>query len=110
MAYLQDFAEGWAGLTRTDGSIGIAPRDAALFPTAWLWQELEASMSPPWFAGRGWWIEPRTSWAWGTAWRRLRSVPTQLRLRPGERRETTLRLHVCTGLSEIEGVRDGRAF
>lgn len=112
LAYLQDFAEGWAGLTRLDGAIGVALSwDAALFPTAWLWQELGASRSAPWFGrARVIGIEPCTSWpAHGLATVAERTG-TQFRLAPGERRATTLRLHVCTGLGEIAGVRDGRAF
>lgn len=34
---------------------------------------------------------------------------TQLRLAPGERRDTTLHLHVFTGLAEVTGEADGRA-
>jgi hypothetical protein len=112
MAYLQEFAEGWAGLTRTDGTIGAALSwDAALFPTAWLWQELNASTSPPWFGrARVIGIEPCTSWPGHGLATIAERTGTQLRLAPGEQRDTTLRLHVCTGLSEIAGVRDGRAY
>jgi hypothetical protein len=112
MAYLQEFKDGWAGLTLTDGAIGIALSwDAALYPTCWLWQELDASTSPPWFGrARVIGIEPCTSWPGHGLTTIAERTGTQLRLGPGERRETTLRLHVCTGLSEIAGVRDGRAF
>jgi galactose mutarotase-like enzyme len=111
MAYLQDFTEGWAGLTRTDGSIGIALSwDAALFPTAWLWQELGGSTTPPWFGrARVVGIEPCTSWPGHGLAAIAASTGTQLRLAPGETRATTLRLHVFTGIGEVAGVREGRA-
>ncbi len=112
MAYLQDFNEGWAGLTRSDGAIGVALSwDLSLFPTAWLWQEIGASRSAPWFGrARVIGIEPCTSWPGHGLTAIAERTGTQLRLGAGERRETTLRLHVCLGLSEIAGVREGRAF
>lgn len=112
MAYLQDFVAGWAGLTRVDGAIGAALSwDTALFPTAWLWQELGGSTTAPWFGRtRVIGIEPCTSWPGDGIATIAARTGTQLRLAPGERRDTTLRLHVFTGLTEIAGVRDGRAF
>lgn len=111
MAYLQDFEEGWAGLTRVDGTIGAALSwDATLFPTAWLWQELGGSTTPPWYGrARVIGIEPCTSWPGHGLATVASRTGTQLRLGAGERRDTTVRLHACTGLSEITGVRDGRA-
>jgi hypothetical protein len=99
-------------LTRIDGAIGVALSwDAALFPTAWLWQELGGSATPPWFGRtRVIGIEPFTSWPGHGLATIAERTGTQLRLGAGERRDTALRLHVRTGLTEIEGVRDGRAF
>jgi galactose mutarotase-like enzyme len=112
MAYLGDFAGGWAALTRVDGAIGVALSwDAALFPTAWLWQELGASEGSPWFGrARVVGIEPCTSWPGHGLAQIAARTGTQLRLAPGERRATTLRLHVFTGLGEVIGTREGRAL
>lgn len=111
MAYLHDFTEGWAGLTRTDGALGIALSwETTLFPTAWLWQEMGSSKGGPWFGrGRVVGIEPCTSWPGIGLAATVEQGRHLLTLAPGERRETALRLHVFTGLGEIAGIRDGRA-
>jgi hypothetical protein len=111
MAYLHDFADGWAALTRADGAIGIALTwDTSLFPTAWLWQELGGSQGGPWFGrGRVMGIEPCTTWPGRGLAAAVADDRPLLRLAPGERRETTLRLHVFTGIGEVAGVQDGRA-
>ncbi len=111
MAYLRDFTSGWAGLTRADGALGIALSwDADLFPVAWLWEELGAGQGQPWFGrGRVIGIEPCTSWPGHGLAAIAETTGTQLRLAPGERRDTTLHLHVFTGLAEVTGVADGRA-
>jgi hypothetical protein len=54
-------------------------------------------------------IEPCTSWPGHGLATVAETTGTQLRLGPGERRDTTLRLHVFTGLGEVTGVQDGRA-
>ncbi len=107
MAYLR----GWAELTRTDGALGGALSwDADLFPVAWLWEELGAGQGQPWFGrGRVIGIEPCTSWPGHGLATIAETTGTQLRLGPGERRDTILHLHVFTGLSEVTGVANGRA-
>lgn len=114
MAYLHDFAAevGWAALTRTDGAIGVVLSwDKTLFPTAWLWQEMGGSQGGPWFGrGRVVGVEPCTTWPGRGLAAAVANDRPLLRLAPGERRETTLRLHVFTGIGEVAGVNDeGRA-
>ena len=110
MAYLHDFADGWVALTRADGAIGIALSwDTDLFPCAWLWQELGSSKGGPWFGrGRVVGLEPCTTWPGRGLAAAVEAGRPLLRLAPGERRETTLRLHVFTGIGEVTGVHDGR--
>lgn len=54
-------------------------------------------------------IEPCTSWPGHGLATIAETTGTQLRLAPGERRDTALHLHVFTGLSEVTGVANGRA-
>ncbi len=111
MAYLHDFTAGWVALTRIDGAIGMALSwDHTLFPCAWLWQELGGSTGRPWFGrGRVIGLEPATTWPGrGLAAAKATNRPL-LQLGAGESRATTLRLHVFTGLSEVDAVSEGRA-
>jgi galactose mutarotase-like enzyme len=64
MAYLLDFATPKASIRRLDGAIAVELTwDAATFPCAWLWIEIEGTKETPW-AGKtrliG--IEPNTTW------------------------------------------------
>jgi galactose mutarotase-like enzyme len=63
-ACVDDLAEGWARITRTDGLLSAELRwDADTFPSVWLWEELGGSTGAPWFGrGRVVGIEPCSTW------------------------------------------------
>jgi len=96
LAYVSDFDRAWIAMRRLDNAIAISLSwDAGCFPCAWLWFELAGTAEAPWF-GRGNLIglEPNTTApAVGLAKAKARGG-NLLRLQPGERLETTLRLRV----------------
>jgi hypothetical protein len=96
LAYLTSFDTAWVAIRRLDDAIAIRLTwDAARFPCAWLWHELEATTAEPW-AGRtrliG--IEPSTTpCGLGLAEARRRAAPL-LRLEPGQRLTAQIALRV----------------
>lgn len=112
-AYLLDFEGGaWAAIRRSDGRIAAALSwDAAVFPFAWLWYELEGNPDPPWHGRtRLIGLEPNTTCLGGGLAEAQRRGERLLELRPGEDVTTTVRLHVFRPRGPISGVgEDGRA-
>ena len=112
MAYLHNFAVGWASARRADGAIAAALSwDASIYPCAWLWYELGGTPEAPWHGrGRLLGIEPCTTWpAVGLARSRARGLRL-LTLVPGGEVTTTVRLHVFAPAGRVTGVdADGHA-
>lgn len=100
MAYLHGFEGGRAWASVKNPGHGVAARlswDAARFPSAWLWLELEGTAAPPW-AGRGRMIgiEPSTTLSGaGLADAKARGTGL-LTLLPGTEIETELTLEITT--------------
>ena len=96
VAYLEDFASPWAAIRRMDNAIAVCLTwDGALYPTAWLWYELEATAEAPWGGDtRLIGIEPNTTaCALGLGTAKARGARL-LRLTPGSKVKATIALHV----------------
>jgi len=96
VAYLGDFASPWAAIRRMDDAIAVCLAwDGALFPTAWLWYELEATAEAPWGGNtRLIGIEPNTTaCALGLSTAKARGAPL-LGLTPGAVIRAMIALHV----------------
>ncbi len=111
--YLHDFAgPAWAAIRRLDNRIAAALSwDAATYPCAWLWYELEGTPEPPWHGrGRMIGIEPNTTRSGsGLADAKARGTGL-LTLEPGAELSTELRLHVFEPKGAVTGVEaDARA-
>jgi len=96
MAYLLDFETPWASIRRLDGAIAVALSwDAAVFPYAWLWVELEGTEDAPW-AGKtrliG--IEPNTTWPGNGLADTQRRGARLLKLNPNQTVSAWVRLRV----------------
>lgn len=107
MAYLHGFdANAWAAIRRLDGRIAAALSwDAARFPCAWLWYELEGTPEPPWHGrGRMIGIEPSTTLSGaGLADASARGTGL-LTLEPGVELAAEFKLHVFAPAGPIVGV------
>lgn len=96
LVYLHDFDEAWIAVRRLDDAIAIVLSwDAARFPCAWLWSELEGNPDPPWNSHtRLIGIEPNTTWPASGIEKAKAAGGTLLRLDPGAELDATLRFHV----------------
>jgi galactose mutarotase-like enzyme len=113
LAYLHDFDPAWVALRRLDGALGAALSwDAAHFPCAWLWFELNGTSEAPWYGrARLIGVEPSTSRP-GTGLADIeRRGGSLLTLEPGDLVATELCLHVFKPTGPVHGVdADGRVM
>jgi hypothetical protein len=103
LAYLHGFDMAWVAMRRLDNAIAVALSwDAAQFPCAWLWFELNGTDEVPWHGRtRLIGIEPNTTrLAAGIAEAKAQGSAL-LRLHPGARLYTTLRLQVFRPIGPI---------
>lgn len=112
MSYLTEFEDPWMSIRRIDNSIGmVLSWDSEVFPCAWLWCELNATMEQPWFGrARLIGLEPNTSWpATGLA-NIAQREGALLELQPGETVTSEMQLNVFKPTGPITGVEcDGYA-
>jgi hypothetical protein len=109
MAYLADFAgeHGWYGITNTELALGVGlVWPTAIFPYAWLWQEMHASLGFPWY-GEVYVmaIEPFSSMPGHGLSNVIAKTGTQLTLAPGQSVEvefSAVLYHAVNGISGID--------
>jgi hypothetical protein len=103
MAYLTDFATHSAWIRRLDNAIAaVLTWDGAVFPYAWLWCELGGTPDAPWNGqARLIGIEPNTTWPGNGLLDTHRRGAPLLRLHPGERVDTWVRLTVTRPTAEF---------
>jgi hypothetical protein len=106
LAYLQDFDGAWVSIQRRDSFVGVALSwDAAVFPCAWLWCELEGTSDPPWNGKtRLIGVEPNTTWPGNGLAEALRRRAPLLTLQPNAEIAATVRLHVFKPGGPVQGV------
>lgn len=106
LAYLDGLGTGAFSLWNPRLALGVRvawPVD--VFPVAWLWQELGATTTFPWF-GRAYVmaVEPATTWGNGGLEQVYRDGRSGLTLAPGERREVDVQAQVFHEESMLRSV------
>lgn len=112
LAFLRDFDPAWIAIRRLDNVVAVALSwDAAIFPYAWLWYELEATDDAPWHGRtRLIGLEPSTTCSANGLADAARRGERLLELRPGVPVTATVRLQVFQPAGPVTGISaDGRA-
>lgn len=106
LAYFEDFETGWYGITNRDMGLGIGlVWDAAVFPYAWFWQELNASAGFPFYkASYVMAIEPASSIPGQGLNRVMQKTGSHLRLQPGESKEIELKAVFYESTGGLQGI------
>ncbi len=93
LAYLKDFRDGWYSITNTALGLGIGLSwNAAVFPYAWFWQELNSSPGFPFYkCSYVIAIEPATSIPGQGLTAVMDKTGSHLTLQPGESKEVELK-------------------
>src|SRR5699024_1909951 len=106
LGYLKDFESGWYGITNTALGFGVGlVWDAAMFPYAWYWQEMNASGGYPWYkAAYVMAIEPASSIPGQGLVNVMEKTQTHRTIAAGASEETELRAVFYETGSGINGI------
>ncbi len=109
LAYLDDFDTAWAAIRRRDNAVAaVLSWDAALFPCAWLWFELNGTADAPWHGEtRLIGIEPNTTRQSTGLLDAKRRGASLLQLMPAQRISTQLKLTVFKPAGPLLHLPDG---
>ena len=106
LAYFREFESGWYGITNKELGVGVGlVWDAAVFPYAWFWQEMNATPGFPFYkCSYVMAIEPASSIPGQGLTTVMETSGTHLTLGPGESNEIEMKAVLYESAAGITGI------